>query len=275
MPPRSVKSSSATDGGEGDAAGGSKDDPFDRFESLLTKITLTMQESFNKCFDKLISSLEEKLTLKIDVQASEMFVASQKTSALETKVAELQKENNNLRDSVKLLTTRLDKMQASMDDTEQYSRIDNLLIHGIPLPSDNAKEGDLSAQVVETLNKLIPGLHINPQSISVAHRLPVRKQPSTTTTPTRPRPPAVVVRFTQRSVKSEVLSKRRALKGTSVSITEHLTTRRADLLKKGAELEGQGKVAGSWSQDGKVLIKALDGKTFQIGSEIDLVQFQG
>ena len=68
----------------------------------------------------------------------------------------------------------------------------------------------------------------------------------------------IIVKFTNYSIKSNLLKQRRKLKSTGISIQEDLTSRNRALLKKVSE---HPLVSSAWSIDGKIfgLVKAPDG----------------
>lgn len=248
------------------------DDNLDKFELMLGRVTKSIVESFNMCIEKLVSSLDQKLSVKIDVQASEIFTVNKRVDALEKKLADLNSENSALRESIKALSTRVESTNTSNDDLEQYMRGDNLLLHGVPLPADGSKEMDIRKLVVDSLTASMPGANLLKEHISVAHRLPLPRQlPNASAA--RTKPPAIVIRFASREERNRILANRRLLKGKSLTLTEQLTHRRAQLLRKAGDLVAQHKLTSAWSHDGKILVKTRSNATTVIGSEVDLEQF--
>jgi len=57
------------------------------------------------------------------------------------------------------------------------------------------------------------------------------------------------------------MSKRKLLKGKRVLITEHLTQKKSQALKKANELVSANKLLSAWTHDGKVLAKTLNSRT--------------
>ena len=80
----------------------------------------------------------------------------------------------------------------------------------------------------------------------------------------------IIVQLTNRKLRNQILNQRRVLKGKGFTITEQLTTRRAQLLKKCTELTIANRLKGSWSTEGKILIKTLNDRTLTVNSERDL-----
>lgn len=268
MPPKLNKGLLSTSAEHGDLAESPL--PLDRFESMLLRMSTVMTESFNRCIEKLITSVEEKLTLRLDVQSTETFNANQKIDQLEKRIEGLQKDNESLQSTVKSLTTRIETAIAGMDELEQHGRCDNLLLHGVALPTDGSREGDLSLIVTNILNTNISDLNLVPENISTAHRVSRGAQQSASS---NPKPPTIVIRFTHKSVRNNVLANRRKLKGRGITLTEQLTSRRAGLLRKANEMV-PGKIQSAWSQEGKILIKSFSNRIVHIENDGDLLPFQ-
>jgi len=64
-----------------------------------------------------------------------------------------------------------------------------------------------------------------------------------------------------------VLSKRKSLKGKGIVITEQLTARKTQLLRKANELAAALKIHSPWTHDGKIIVKAMDNSTLVLTAE--------
>lgn len=269
--PKVTKASTAAD------ISSDNDDVLDKFELMLTRVTKTLSETFNSCVEKLIVSLDQKLSVKLDVQSNELFEANKRIDALEKKLNNAELDNAALRDSLKGLNARIDSANSVNDDLEQYMRGDNLLLHGVPLPADGSKEGDVSQLVVDVLNTNLSGVSLKKEHISTAHRIAANRQVSSSNASSNAassstsRPPAIIIRFCQRDMRNNLIQNRRQLKGKSVSLTEQLTPRRAQLLKKANDLVSRRIVQSAWSHDGKILVKSFNNRTLLISSDLDLL----
>lgn len=148
---------------------------------------------------------------------------------------------------------------------------DNLPIHGVPVPSDNSREGEFGDAVLDILNKYL-NLNLDRMEISVAHR-------------TRPAGPAVgqsmnvcikqqpiVIRFTRRCVRNSILAMCRQLKVKNISTTEQLMSTRAALFKKAIDLVTSHKIKSAWSHDGRIQAKSKLNRTVLIQTEADHIQ---
>ena len=222
------------------------------------------------------TALDQKLTAKIDFQNNELFNVNKRMDTADKQVADLVRENSALKDSVKSLLSRLEALTVSLEELEQYTRSDNLMVFGVPLPIDGSKEGDLTQVVVDTLNRNLGNVQINKEHISIAHRTSAnRSTPNAAGHPGNQanRPPPIIVRFSHRETRNNLLLNRRLLKGKPVSISEQLTIRRAQLLRKAGELVSQKKLDSTWSHDGRILVKSTTNRIHVINSDTDLVQY--
>jgi hypothetical protein len=75
------------------------------------------------------------------------------------------------------------------------------------------------------------------------------------------------------NITTPLLQRRKQLKGKNVAIAEHLTTRRAALLKQANSVVASGKLLSAWSKDGKITVKSPTNRIAQITSEADFNQF--
>jgi hypothetical protein len=248
----------------------------DRFDLMLNKTSKMMIDSFNICLTQMARVIEDKLNVKIDAQANDIFTLSAKVDKLEKRNDELVMECGKLRADLKAQSQMVTHLSTTLDDLEQYTRVDNLLIHGLPLPPNPADE-NLYLSVPDALNQHFGGMGITPEMISVVHRLPAAR-PSTdaaSSSRTTNKPPPIIIKFVRRATRINLLQNRRQLKGKQLVITEHLTPKRAGLLKKANGLVQARKLISAWSQDGKVLVKTLLNRVVPIINELDLEQFTG
>jgi TolA-binding protein len=248
------------------------DASLDRFEVILIKVTRSMSESFNSSIAQLMKLFDDKVQLKLDVQANELFQLNVKLDALSKSNEELRKENLTLRQEIKNQENQIQSISSANEELEQYSRVDNMLIHGVPAPQPNTQE-NLYTLIPEILNRNFENLNLSSEHISIAHRLPPPRPQSATSASSRQTPPPIIVKFTRRVIRNNLLANKKSLKGRSISISEHLSPRRASLLKKASTLVLSKKIGSAWSQEGKILVKTLQNHILPILCEQDLEQF--
>ena len=129
-------------------------------------------------------------------------------------------------------------LESRVDDLEQYTRIDNLIISGLGVrhtsyaraaahgnareTPDAATQEDLENvedQVVRFFAS--KGINVDKREISACHLLKAKN-------PTDK--PPIIVRFVNRKSKVKILKNGRMLKGTNVYVNDHLSKKNADML---------------------------------------------
>ena len=184
-------------------------------------------------------------------------------SVLQT-VSALETANKQLENNVKSLENELQTAHEKINSLENYNRIENLVITGLPLvdysdaASTNAVNSDLETSLSTERAVLdLVSTHLNvpitAADISIAHRL--RKKPSD------PAPARVIVRFTNRRIRNAVYAARRQLKsynngnGHKIFINEDLTHETAEVFRQARQLVKQKSIFSCWTTGGVVYIK--------------------
>src|SRR5437867_12833141 len=108
MPPKNQQKTTLSQSGSDAEANDAVLSDYDRLEGILVRVTKAMSDTFSSCVEKLVSSLESKLSLRLDVATGELFTTNQHLDRLEKKHAELQKENDNLKDHVRSMSARIE-----------------------------------------------------------------------------------------------------------------------------------------------------------------------
>ena len=119
-----------------------------------------------------------------------------------------------------------------------------MLLHGLT----ETKTEDTDEMVLDVINNKL-NIELSQISIDRSHRLGKRKGPGQ-------KPRAIIVKFTRYKDRHHVFSKKKLLKGTGISVTESLTLKRMEHLKKAREQHG---FANVWTLDGKIMFKGNDG----------------
>ena len=191
--------------------------------------------------------------------------------AKDEEISTLKKEN-------KLLKSSIVDLELRMDELEQYSRRDCVVLTGQGLPPEEENEKTTELVIKSAKEKL--GLDISRQDISIAHRLgkPRRQtaQPNASRTDSstdRPRP--IIVKLVRRSLKYDLVHAC-ITKKTNVSVNESLTPRRMSLMRSilAVRKEHKPKFKQCYSNEGKIYV-LLHGSTqkFCITTQESLIQF--
>ena len=192
-----------------------------------------------------------------------------KLATLNSRLSSVEVENQELKERldsvqincklVKHAEERLKKMEHLLEDAnktkkqqekeinnlEQYSRRSHLRIRGLRmLPDETCKSA------VTRFCKTWLHVKIQEDDLDDAHPLPTTTPSTEPKRITGPQPtPTIIVRFHCRHQRDAVLKARKALKGQSIVISEDLTKKNQDLLRR---LHDSGKFASTWSWMGKV-----------------------
>lgn len=162
-------------------------------------------------------------------------------------MSKYERQVNTLKEELNYTTDKLEEL-------EQYSRLENIRIYGLP----EKKNEVVTEEVVSLLNsKLEVGL--KPEDISICHRL------KATENGMRP----IIVKFVRRATKSEVYQLKSRLKGTKFIIREDLTRQRAVMVK---ELVSRFTNRSVFTSNGNIFVK-LNNKIHRIRNKTEYNNF--
>lgn len=208
--------------------------PFTREQILDVKTIIkeTIAELIND--DHFISVVVEKVQAKLDIDSIE-----RKTSNLEDKINELQKENTSLKEIVYSL--------------EQNNKQNNIRIFGLPLTDTNVENDVLS---------MLKNMQVKCSSKDISQCYKIK-------TSSKNKKSQVFVKFINNSVKMDAIRNRKLLKGKGIIINEDLTKYKYNLLKQ-AQLQ-LGKKA-VWAFNGLINI-TVNGIRQTIANVEDILKF--
>lgn len=209
-----------------------------------------------------------------------------KISAIESRIDNLETRFTVVETSCKLLPTLEDDLkklksdfvvlQQNERDRDQFCRLNNVEISGVPKLS-----GENLLSTLSSISATI-GFQLRDTDVDTIHR--VRRFPTSTDGKhtADPRHPAIIVRFCQRRRKDELLSAVRARRtlttvdagltgpATPVYINEHLTAANKLLLKRARDLKNQLNYKYVWVKECKIFMRKDDtSKTHYISNEAD------
>lgn len=197
----------------------------------------------------MLSEDMKQILAKLEAIDKKVTDTNTKLTNLQTTVDELVKDSGNLKNEIIDLKTKNYLLQKSVNQLEQYSRKNNVIINGIPV-TENEKVRSIVMNLAEKMEITLHELHI-----AAAHRLPA----------SRNRVPAIVVRFNDSDIKSTLIreSKKQKLnaralgfrENTNIYISDHLSKNSADILKKAKLLREEGKILATWTYNGNVFIR--------------------
>ena len=187
----------------------------------------------------------------------------QETHHLNSRIADLQKENAELKSTVSGLTTK-------MDELEQYSRRSCVRISGVK----EEKDENVNVVVGRLIDRL--NLDVKPDDIDRLHRVGRTDRVTADGRPTGPRD--IIVKLCTSNARLQLLKGRKPLRDNneSIFISEDLTATRMALAFKCREhvRDKKSNVSKTWTFNGNVFVKDKAGKVFKIAEEHDLDYFK-
>lgn len=229
-------------------------------EDLMKKIVeisetqKTQEKNFNKS--------NELLSQKIDDNTKHVKEQNGSLAKCLEVIENLLTENKQLNKKVLDLEKRVEEM-------EQYSRLNAVEIHGIPIqPNENI------VGVVKEVGKALD-MEVTDNMIDACHRLGRKNGPNNS-------PPGIIVKFVRRLDKEEFLRKRRVKRNLStrhmqmtmdqaVYVNEALTPARRRLLAEARQVKKEHNFRHLWIRGGKIFLRKEDGSTvIQVTCQADL-----
>lgn len=244
-----------------------------RFESAVEKsggrnndvimLLREMQEDSKKQFkhleDELGNSVENCHAGILELRT--MFDEQSKIiKAYEEKFEAMSQENTHLKKRVKAL-------ESELDNTEQYSRVNCLELNGIPeTKTENVYD------VIKSVGNAL-GMDITEEQIDACHRMGSKQEGKKR---------GIIVKFTRRTVKEEMLSKRKVkrnfnthdlgFRGTAadvVYINESLTPVRRKILNAARALKKEKGYTYVWVKNGRIFLRKNDGDPAIVATSVE------
>lgn len=173
--------------------------------------------------------------------------------SLTTRVEQLEEDREEIKDQVGMLWEENYMLRQKIESMEQYSRVNNVIIHGIPAQS----EENLRNVICELAKHL--EVDVSDNDICTTHRLPSKDSI-----------PPIIVKFNNRDKKNKLItnSKIKKLNGEKIGLSTkipifvgaHLSKHSAQLLHVAKDLVKNNRIAFAWTNaKGEVLIREEEG----------------
>ena len=188
-----------------------------KLENVMMKGDTSIRDTLKDLITEMKDELLKSVINRIEHLEGKMFEREQEYDKLKESIQSLDKtileknlEKENIEESIRKQGEIIKKLE---NETEQYSRRNNIKIRGLPDTDPRETALDSAKKIVQFLKeKDIASLSLS--DIDIAHRLPN----------THNKNRDIIVRFVSRLVRDEVMSQRRKLKNTGVFINEDLTS---------------------------------------------------
>jgi hypothetical protein len=205
--------------------------------SPLIEALLSSEEIMSVLVDGVFNQLRTKLLDEIKQEVYQSVRLDSHTNSSNIK---------HLEKTVQDLEHKKEELEVKLDDLEQYSRRNCLLVHGIP---ERIKE-KTTPICVKILNEKLK-LSLDAEDFDRTHRIGKPK----TEEDAKPRP--IIMKFVSYAQRAEVYGTKKDLKGSGVTITESLTSRRMEILHAANNSDATQTV---WSLDGRIMCLNNNGK---------------
>lgn len=220
-----------------------------------------MFKSFDKLTQRMVDlySKVDEVGAKFDTFKSDVNTqiadfkseVNKKVEDLELAVDFIENDFESQKEEIAKLKTELQnaiKAQGeSIDELEQYSRRNCLLLHGVPESDKEDTDALFRSTVAEHL-----GTDVKVRDIDRTHRLGPKRADGSS----RP----IIAKFARYNVRASVFREKRKFKGTKFLLTESLTKTRVAILNAARDKHGKTNV---WTSDGEILV-SKDKKTVNV-----------
>lgn len=233
---------------------------------LAKKLEL-MESTFN---DKLVS-LTKEIDTQIRRRCKELGLDDggtlvESVKFLGEKFDEILAKQDELTAANKALKTQNEALEKKVADLEQYSRMNNIEIKGVPLTA-----GEDCGSILKQMGDVV-GCPVSPDDIDTIHRVASRSNEK-----------AIVARFICRDKKNEFVKKARKarLQASQVGfsggddrpifVNDHLTIENKRLFSKALALKKERRWQYLWTENCQIKARQSgDSRVFRIASESDL-----
>jgi hypothetical protein len=216
----------------------------DHLKTLLTSDTTLIQTLADTIASILINSTDllEKVTDKIKSSMEEE-ISQQVYQSVSMDLERQTKLITSLQEQQATLIKQLSAMEGKLDEHEQYSRRNCLLIHGLP---ETHKENTTTIAIKTIAERL--KVSLSEDDIDRSHRLGTKQKLNTSDEDVKQSRP-IIVKFCSYAKRDKVFKCKSKLRKTGIVITENLTAKRMSLLNAAKHHQS---VESAWSIDGRI-----------------------
>ena len=217
-------------------------------DAIIARIDSAQAETLRSLREEIGNAKEETNNLlkgEIERLNSSLHDLRCENDQLRREVDFLARDTKGLREEIERLKGAVTFQSGVQNDYGQYLRRNNVKIYGL---KEEEEDGESDAQTCEKVVKLFNeklNVDVSHADIDIAHRIGNKNDDRTR---------SVVVRFTRRTVRNEVVKNRKKLKGKKIVIADDLTPSNMRLFYRMRDLVGDDKKVWT-TADGKILVK--------------------
>ena len=215
----------------------------------ILRLLLKQQEQNQKLMQTMMSnSMKENFDVQIDSMSKDVFSLHSRLDALEIENKLLKKRVEESDAKIVMLEQKLGKSNDDIDEVEQYVRRSCLVINNLPSEQNKTDEQVFIKMCEE---KFRNKFEVTTDMISKIHRVP---RP-THSQVDHSRPNAMVVKFNKDRHRDMIFKNKRLMKGSGITVTELLTSKRSALLKQCIDKIPGGPNRAVWTDNGRIFAK--------------------
>lgn len=186
-------------------------------------------------------------------------------SVFNTLYENMKQKQEQLTSENKVLKKENEQLSKRLAESEQYSRLNNIEIKGIP-----CTQGEDCSKILEKIGEAV-GCTVTPADVDVVHRVPAKKDTN------------IIARFCSRTKKTDFLRKARKARITTTAlnfpkseeskifVNEHLTPDNKRLFAQALELKKEKEWKFLWTDNCRIKARQTeDSKVYVIASAADL-----
>ena len=180
----------------------------------------TISVETNSKFDDLYSKI---LLLTTNFETTKIQIETNTTT-----IQKLNDSNDNLNEENNYLKTQISSLKSEINEIQQYLRVNNLEVVGLPEPDDENSDED---NLLRTFNLLSDGVQYYKSDIDISHVVPSRRLDGKR---------VVICKFISRKKKFSILTAKKAkrdlkLEDNLIFINEHLSCENRKLFAMASE----------------------------------------
>lgn len=264
------------------------DDPHECMRSIIREELKLEREALTSTFVGLMTDQLKNINDRITSIEGSLSSYNLLFNNLGARLDESETRENTLRKDLFAANITITELSNRLKESDQQGRLNNLEISGVPV-----SRGENLHSIVNNIAVKV-GFKIDPFDIDYLHR--VRKFPKKTDSsregenslsPRSELPPNIIVRFTRRHRKRELIAAVRARRGLTTAdvgidgaakpifVNDHLCPHNKIIYRRARELGKQYRYKYIWLNDCKIFLRKNDtSRALFIGSESDLAKIK-
>lgn len=248
MPPKTKKQNDSNKQNDSMSSNNENDCEEKEIISILKLLVKQAEQNTKIMQNMATSTMKENFEVQFSSVSREVFNLNARVDALEK---ENKRINKCLEESIAkniMLEKQLGESKDEIDEVEQYVRRSCLVINNLPTESNKTDEQVFLGMCED---KFKDKFTVTSDMISKIHRVP--RPPSSNVD--RSKPHSMVVKFNKDRHRDMIFKNKREMKGSGITITELLTSKRSALLKQCIDKIPGGPNRAVWTDNGRIYAK--------------------